>query len=367
MKVLAYYLPQFHEIKENNEWWGEGFTEWTNVAKAKKLYKNHYQPHIPKDLGFYDLRVEETRIKQAQYAQKYGISAFVYWHYWFGNGQQLLERPFQEVVKSGKPDFPFALAWANHSWYNKSWKNSTELNHAETKLLIEQKYLGEEDYKQHFYTFLAAFKDHRYYKIQNRLLFVIFDPYSFADFENFKITWNKLAQQEGLPPFYFVAHTYDPNQYIKIQNNYTYDAINIATHWEPFKHDYLTLRQRIQNRIKRILNIPVLNRIEYSKALQLMDTPIFEKAEIFPTLIPNWDNTPRAGVNGRIMDNCTPELWGQHIDSIYNRIKHKDEASQIVFLKSWNEWGEGNYLEPDLLYGSKHLEVLKTKLNLYKK
>ena len=136
-KVVAYYLPQFHPIPENDEWWGKGFTEWTNVAKAQPLYKSHYQPKIPADLGFYDLRLPQSRALQAEYAQKAGVTAFCYWHYWFGNGKKLLNLPFEEVVNSGKPDFPFCLAWANHSWYNKSWTSyKGNVSLTKSKLLV---------------------------------------------------------------------------------------------------------------------------------------------------------------------------------------------------------------------------------------
>lgn len=160
VKIIAYYLPQFHPCKQNNEWWGKGFTEWTNVAKAKPLFKGHYQPKIPSDLGFYDLRLPEVREEQVQLAREAGVYGFCYWHYWFGNGKRLLERPFEEVLESGKPDFPFCLGWANHSWYAKLWDKDTRKD----KLLIEQKYLGKEDYVAHFMYALKAFKDKRYIK-----------------------------------------------------------------------------------------------------------------------------------------------------------------------------------------------------------
>lgn len=138
--VIAYYLPQYHPIPENDEWWGKGFTEWTNVAKAKPMFRGHYQPIVPADLGFYDLRVPEVREEQARLAQEAGIDAFCYWHYWFGNGKQLLERPLNEVVASGKPDFPFCIGWANHSWMKKSWNN--QVSRFCQDLLIEQEYPG---------------------------------------------------------------------------------------------------------------------------------------------------------------------------------------------------------------------------------
>ena len=151
-RVIALYLPQFHPIPENDAWWGKGFTEWTNVAKAKPLFKGHYQPHIPADLGFYDLRLPEVREAQAELAREAGIEGFCYWHYWFGNGRRLLERPFNEVLESGKPDFPFCLAWANHSWSSNSWKKGFALQ--KNTLLLEQTYPGEQDYIDHFHAVL---------------------------------------------------------------------------------------------------------------------------------------------------------------------------------------------------------------------
>ena len=126
VKVIAFYLPQFHPIPENDEWWGKGFTEWTSVGRAKKYYRGHYQPRVPADLGYYDLRLPQVRQQQADLAKEAGISAFCYWHYWFGNGKQLLENPLQEVVKLGEPDFPFCLGWANHTWLNKSWNREKQ-------------------------------------------------------------------------------------------------------------------------------------------------------------------------------------------------------------------------------------------------
>ena len=123
-RVIAYYLPQYYPIRENDQMWGKGFTEWTNVAKAKPLFRGHYQPQIPADLGFYDLRLKEVRNEQVKLAKKAGIEGFCYWHYWFGNGKRILERPFEEVLQSGSPDFPFCLGWANHSWSNKTWKKT---------------------------------------------------------------------------------------------------------------------------------------------------------------------------------------------------------------------------------------------------
>src|SRR5208283_1156501 len=166
-RLIALYLPQYHPIPENDEWWGKGFTEWTNVVKAKPSFRGHRQPHIPADLGFYDLRVPETRIAQAELALEYGIGGFCYWHYWFGEGKKLLEKPFEEVLKSGEPDFPFCLAWANESWTG-VWHGSPD------KVLREQTYPGSNDDEAHFYYLLTAFRDSRYLKVDDRPIFYVY-------------------------------------------------------------------------------------------------------------------------------------------------------------------------------------------------
>src|SRR5690606_30741117 len=188
VKAIAFYLPQFHPIKENDEWWGKGFTEWTNVAKAKPMFPGHYQPHIPADLGFYDLRLSEARIAQADLAKKYGISAFCYWHYWFGNGRRILERPFQEVLESGTPDFPFCLAWANETWSG-IWHGNPKT------ILVEQVYPGEQDYIDHFNSILPAFKDKRYFKVDGKPLFMVYKPMEIPDLPLFVSTFRRLATE----------------------------------------------------------------------------------------------------------------------------------------------------------------------------
>ena len=201
-RVIAFYLPQFHPIPENDEWWGKGFTEWTNVGKAKPLFKGHYQPRVPADLGYYDLRLPEVREAQAEMAREAGIEGFCYWHYWFGNGKMLLERPFQEVLQSGNPNFPFCLGWANHSWKTGTWKRDGS-NH----MIVEQKYLGEGDYRKHFEYVLSAFQDKRYITIDGKPIFVIFDPYDLP--KDFIRLWRQFAVEYGLSGIHFVAYTFN--------------------------------------------------------------------------------------------------------------------------------------------------------------
>lgn len=366
-KVVAYYLPQFHPIPENDEWWGKGFTEWTNVAKAQPLYKSHYQPKIPADLGFYDLRLPQSRALQAEYAQKAGVTAFCYWHYWFGNGKKLLNLPFEEVVNSGKPDFPFCLAWANHSWYNKSWtSDKRNVSLTKSKLLVEQTYPGQQDIIDHFNYLLPAFKDKRYFKVHGKLLLVIYNPWSFNIFNQFKRIWNEMAKENNLPEFYFVAHAYEKySEAVKFVDK-GYDAVNLSLHHAPFLNDLKSKRisgfKLLKSWIHNHLSIkPAI--IDYKDAILKMDCDLYKKDKVYPTIIPNWDHTPRSKNFGRVFQNCEPSLFYDHVKMILQRLKNKEEEDQIIFLKSWNEWGEGNYMEPDLKYGTGYIDSLKQVLS----
>lgn len=354
-RILAFYLPQYHPIPENDEWWGKGFTEWTNVGKAKPLFHGHDQPKVPADLGYYDLRLEESRVAQAELAKEYGIEGFCYWHYWFGNNRRLLEKPFNEVLNSGKPDFPFCLAWANHTWRDKQFsKEGSE------RILIEQVYPGKEDYKNHFYTLLPAFKDKRYICIDGKPLFMIYDPFDIPDISFFISFWQSLAMENGLNGIFFVGHTYDAKK-IDYLKQLGFNGVNVVRLFDFFKHDY-SIPQKIYMKIMKIL-FKTGRVIEYKKAAKYF-TGLEDKDEYcFPTIIPNWDHSPRSGRQGHILINSTPELFENHIKSVFHNIQHKETEHQIVFLKSWNEWAEGNYIEPDLKFGREYLKKLLKVLN----
>ncbi|MBQ2912598.1 MAG: glycoside hydrolase family 99-like domain-containing protein [Bacteroidales bacterium] len=366
MKVIAFYLPQYHRTKENDEWWGTGFTEWTNVAMAKPLFRGHYQPKIPTELGFYDLRFAEVREEQARLAREAGIDAFCYWHYWFGNGKKLLNMPFEKVVSSGKPDFPFCLAWANHSWYKKSWKSTAknfELPRG-SKLLAEQTYPGLDDIDNHFYYLLSAFRDDRYLKIDNRLVFVIYDPLGMPDWELFKSRWQELSRKEGLGGFFFIAHTLK-REYIERIKEKGFDAINFSSHHQAFPKKEAAYGLKKYLSVLRNTYAIKPQVIEYSRAIELMKSELFYDECIYPTIIPNWDHTPRSGNFGTCFNNCTPDLFKDHVNYMLSVIRHKQTPNQVLFLKSWNEWGEGNYMEPDIRYGDAHIRTLKRCLEMF--
>lgn len=357
--IIAFYLPQYHPTPHNNEWWGEGFTEWTNVAKAKALYPGHYQPKIPADLGFYDLRLPLVRIKQAELAREAGISGFCYYHYWFGGGNEELELPFDEVVKSGSPDFPFCLCWANESWSKKFW-NKDGVATKQSKMLIEQQYLGEEDDIKHFYRLLPAFKDKRYMKIDGKLIFMIYKPLLFVNVTDTIKLWNELAKKEGLDGFFFIGYTINiTEEYHKIKK-LGFDAV---TSCRLNRNSIKGFGWFFRKLISVVFHTP--RRMSYSKAIKRFVGMEEKESDVFPTLIPNWDHTPRSGINGDLLTNSTPNLFEKHVDMVLDVVKSKPCNRRIVFLKSWNEWGEGNYMEPDLKFGKGYIWALSKMKNKY--
>jgi len=374
-RVIAYYLPQFHPIPENDAVWGKGFTEWTNVAKAKPLFRGHYQPRIPADLGFYDLRLPEVREQQAELAREAGIEGFCYWHYWFGGGKMLLERPFREVLESGKPDFPFCLAWANHDWTTGTWQNG-----GGTRMIAKQEYPGDEDYRAHFDYVLPAFRDHRYITIDGKPLFCIYDPYKFPDVAHFLQLWREWAEEAGLPGIYFVAMC-NATTTIRRKANGSIERImpNLESSAEVYQ-SFLDLgfdginsigKKRAEmiasGKYVRLIGkalhklFPSLSaaHFDYPRVMPHCFAPEDAWENVFPSIIPQWDRSPRVGNQGDVYVNATPENFKHHILQALKLIENKAEEHRILFLRSWNEWAEGNYVEPDLKYGHGFLNALQ--------
>ena len=382
-RVIALYLPQFHPMELNNEWWGKGYTEWNNVAKARPLYKDHYQPRIPADLGFYDLRLPETRVEQAELAKEAGIEGFCYWHYWLGKGKTLLDRPFNEVLKSGSPDFPFCLGWANHSWRNDQWTKS----HAFQKKtnVYEQTYI-EEEYIDHFYDVLPAFKDPRYITVDGKPIFLVYAPLHIPDPHIFIKKWQLLAKENGLPGIYFVgivsnlqtvkqefggkakfyyAKTDEPAgpRYQQILD-VGFDAVNSRGQYRAELMESGYLKKYFYTAMRRLFNIHFLQVYDYKNIIKNLFVDEDRLENVFPTIIPNWDRSPRSGKESVIYHNSTPALFKQHIHNALELIKDKKPEHRILFLMSWNEWGEGNYVEPDERYGHGYLKAIKEELEV---
>lgn len=346
-RVIAFYLPQYHPVPENDEWWGKGFTEWTNVARARPLFPGHYQPRIPADLGFYDLRVPEVRERQAELARNAGIEGFCYWHYWFDDGRRLLERPFNEVLASGKPDFPFCLAWANESWYAKLWDKDARKD----RLLIEQTYRGESQYERHFHDVLPAFRDKRYIKVDGKPVFMIYKPLASSEIPTFIATWRRLAAENGLPGMYFIGHCNDDRKNVPACLTLDLDAVNICCLYS-FKNKRSLFQKAAYHFYRRLFRQPYV--ASYKKASKFFfDRDMDCDDKICPSIICGWDHTPRSGRKGTVLANETPRQFGLHAETVVRNAKGK-----FIFIKSWNEWGEGNYLEPDLRWGHAFLDEL---------
>lgn len=351
-RAIAFYLPQYYPIPENDEWWEKGFTEWTNVTKAKPLFPGHHQPNLPSELGFYDLRIPEVREQQADLAREHGIEGFCYWHYWFGNGKRILETVFKEVVESGKPDFPFCLAWANETWKG-IWHG------LDNQILAEQIYPGIEDYTNHFYEVLPAFKDKRYITVNNKPIFLIYKPLDFPDVKIFMELWQKLAQENGLDGIYFIGHIFNFRKIDEIKA-LGFDAVNEVRLNEVQRQlpkPKLSLVQKIKyNKNQAAV---YLQKYEYKDVITVLHGEESKLDYVIPTIFPNWDHSPRSKGKTLIVNNSTPELFRKHTKDIISFVEKKTQQENFIFIKSWNEWAEGNYMEPDRKYGRQYLEVFK--------
>ncbi len=360
-RIIAYYLPQYHPTPDNDRWWGRGFTEWTNVGKARPLFRGHYQPRVPADLGYYDLRLEEVREQQAQLAREAGVHGFCYYHYWFGNGRRQLERPFEEVLRSGRPDFPFCLCWANETWHTKFWNKDGSVS---KRPLMKQEYPGEEDILRHFECVLPALLDSRYIRVDGKPLFVIYRPEKYKDCGDFIARWQVLARKNGLEGIHFVAHI---NKNLTAANvdhllAMGFDAVNTVGLWEART---TTRMERIAHVLRKIMTFcfGVPNAYSYKSVYRKFLSPVDRSERVYPSLVPNWDHTPRSGKAGYLLTGSTPELFGRHAREVLDIVARKPTQSRIAFLKSWNEWGEGNYMEPDLRYGKGYIEALRREID----
>lgn len=356
------YLPQYHPVKENEDWYGKGYTEWTSVVKAKPLFKGHVQPKIPADLGFYDLRYPEIKEQQAKLAKESGVTAFCYYHYWFGGGKVMLGNPLQDIIKSGSPDFPFCVCWANHSWQKKHW-NAASLK-LEQDLILEQTYPGKDDIVNHFNYLLSAFKDKRYLRVDNRLLFGIYLIDRIPNFDEFKKIWNELAKENGLPGFYFISFANGVEEYEKYKKYKTDGVVLSLLHdIEPHPHNKFQAAKNLLSMYwHSMTNQPHL-KYTYKEAAENFVKPICSQEDVIPVIIPNWDTTPRREKGALILTDSDPEYFKEVVKKALKCIKNKPAEKQLIVLKSWNEWGEGNYMEPDVQYGHGYLDALKSALD----
>lgn len=366
-KVIAFYLPQFHRIPENDRWWGEGFTEWVNVRKAEALFEGHYQPRVPLDDNYYDLSDVDVMRWQADIARKHGIYGFCFYHYWFYE-KPLLERPIINYQKEASINFPYCICWANESWTN-AWAQS------DNKVIMEQKYGDEEEWKRHFDFLLPFLKDERYIKEDNCPLFIIYRPYlSDKTIEMFDF-WKRLAVENGFSGLKIASQRFeDPEKYPDVFNymdyHIEYQPDYDRCHIRKEKTGLSKIKSQIHNLLLEKMNVDLSfhKRVngpeifDYDEMwFQIINTPPVSEKAIAGGFV-DWDNTPRHGLRGSCFKGVTPEKFEKYM-RLQIAHMHKEYNNNYLFLFAWNEWGEGGYMEPDLKNGYAYLESLKRALS----
>ncbi len=357
MKVIAFYLPQYHVIPENEKWWGKGFTEWTNVKGARPLFDGHNQPRIPLNHKYYDLTEPETLKWQAHLANKYHIYGFCFYHYWFDDGM-LLEKPAEILLEHGEININFCFCWANENW-TRAWADKRD------DVIKVQSYSDKEDWIKHFYYFLPFFKDKRYIKIDDMPLLVIYRPEIMDHCGEILNLWNNLAKSNGLKGIKFA---YQQKDYSHINDKENGALFDYGIEYQPnyamgdyMKHFKFSLKRLIRAASRRFLGPPYFGLCmdyEYDTLWKyiLKRKPVDDK--MIPGAFVDWDNTPRKSYKGTLCTGVTPEKFKKYFAMQVKRAKevyHKD----MIFIFAWNEWGEGGYLEPDEKYGYGMLEAVK--------
>lgn len=359
-RIIAFYLPQYHPIAENSEWWGAGFTEWHKVAKARPLFASHVQPKLPGELGFYDLRLPQTRADQAALACEHGIYGFCYWHYWFG-GRRLLETPGDAMLASGEPDFPFCLGWANESW--------TGIWHGAPKsVLVEQSY-PEGDAEAHYALLRGFFHDRRYIKDRGRPLFYVYKPRLLPADGDYLRRLRALAVADGFPDL-FILGTWTPNP------GGSFDAIEplgldaavITNISGRDSHSRAHLLDAVRQKLtRRLPSQGGPKRVSYAHAVAAMVPSLATFGfPAYNSVVPNWDNTPRSGRRGLVLTDSSPAAFEAVLGTALQNLQTRpfpESGADYVFLKSWNEWAEGNYVEPDQASGRANLEAIARALD----
>lgn len=344
-RLIAFYLPQFHPIPENDAWWGEGFTEWTNVAKASPLFEGHHQPHLPADLGFYDLRLADTRQEQAQMARAAGIHGFCYYHYWF-QGKMLLERPFNDVLQSGKPNFPFCLCWANEPW-SRRWDGRAR------DVLQPQSY-SEEDDLAHIRWLLPVLADYRAIKIDGRPVFLVYQAKELPDPARTTEVWRQEVRKAGIADPYLIA--------VETGWDANWDATQVGFDAKVLFQPQFSALHNSGARIA-VPDRPELRVFDYQRAWPVLANPPAVTYRRYDTVFPRWDNTARSNESAVVLTNSTPEAYEAWLRRAVTQVQHEPADQRIVFLNAWNEWAEGAHLEPDQAFGHAYLDATRRALN----
>jgi lipopolysaccharide biosynthesis protein len=343
VKPIAFYLPQFHPIPENDAWWGVGFTDWTNVRRARPNFVGHVQPRVPTELGYYDLRAAATRAAQAELARAHGIHGFCYYHYWFG-GRRLLQQPLDAVLARGEPDFPFCVCWANENW-SRRWDGGND------ELLIAQTYSADND-RRFIAELLPLFSDRRYIRVGGRPLLLVYRPSLLPDARQSAATLRAVARGAGEAEPYLccIEHPGSPSP-----EAYGFDA---AVEFPPHGLHARTLTAEVQ-RTNPAFAGEVWDYVSAARSALARTAP----ASTFRGVMVGWDNTPRLQNNGQIFVNSHPENYRRWLAAVVAQTRTRPPEQRLVFINAWNEWGEGCYLEPDAQYGRGYLEATRKALS----
>ena len=369
MKIIPLYLPQFHTIPENDEWWGKGFTEWVNVRDAKPLFEGHNQPRVPLNNNYYDLSDIETLKWQCRIAKEYGIYGFCMYHYWF-NGHLLLEKPMEMLLAHPEIDIKYCISWANHDWTD-AWKASNR----QPKVLIAHNFDDEKDWVDHFNYLLPFFKDPRYMTENNKPLMVIYIPNIIRKLKKMLDVWSQMARDNGFDGLTFIYQSAASS----FDNSWDHSLFDYGVEMNP---GYVGLANRQKNssffpklmkyshEIKRFLHIrrsllPQKKITEVSKAdydytwqriLELR--PISNAPKMIPCAFTDWDNTPRHKERGYLYQGVSPDKFKSYFKQLIDNTKNFYDTD-MIFVFAWNEWAEGGYLEPDEKNGFAFLEAIK--------
>ncbi len=343
VKAIAFYLPQYHPIPENDKAWGKGFTEWTNVTKAEPLFSSHYQPHKPSELGYYDLRSDEIRKEQIKLAKQYGIYGFCYYYYWF-NGKEALETPIKKLLANKELDFPFCVCWANENWTRK-WDGH------DNDVIFKQEHNAQDDLN-FIRSLIPYFKDNRYITVDGKPVLLIYRTELFPEIKKTSAAWRNEVKKHGFKDLYLVR----VESFIRgtNPNELGFDAaVEFAPDWG----------MKGKRKLAGEFSTPKLNSLEVYEYKDLMNNMLAKVPadyKLFRGVTPCWDNSARRGHAANVFINSTPELYKQWLSKVIVQTKNKFVTNeQFIFINAWNEWGEGNHLEPDKKYGRAFLEATK--------
>jgi lipopolysaccharide biosynthesis protein len=358
VRLLAFYLPQFHPIPENDSWWGQGFTEWTNTSTSKPLFSGHYQPHIPADLGYYDLRDHHILEKQAEMAQEYGVHGFVFYHYWF-SGKRLLDLPVKNMLVLKTPDIPFCLCWSNENW-TRRWDGLDQ------EILIEQKYSTDDDVS-HIRNLIPVFEDKRYFRIKGRPVFIVYRAEQLPNQKKTAEIWRSEVAKAGLGELYLVQVESFISDIDPADNGFD-AAVEFAPDWRrigtPLYHDP---KKEILDKNDDLTATYLKNRVYlYDDVVQNMLEKPEPNYKRFPGVFPGWDNSPRRQKTeiATIIHGSTPDKYQNYLKKIITRVcMHLQGEERLVFINAWNEWGEGCHLEPDRRFGHAYLKATRNVLD----